>query len=112
MTRPRADSDPWLTDMVSRDKEIAKTVVYGIRTIITLLRDIKDGQAEEARILRQENARLRDDLLEAYRAASSMPPSPREIRRANDVPPCEMAECSLPLGHFDAHRGKIARAVG
>jgi hypothetical protein len=104
MTRPKADSDPWLTDMVSRDREIAKTVVYGIREIVVLLRGIRDGQAEEIKTLTRENARLRNELIDAYRSYAR----PQTTKAAiSDFPTCEAQGCALPQGHFEAHRGSI-----
>lgn len=95
--------------MVSRDREIAKTVVYGIREIISLLRSIRDGQAEEVKSLTRENRRLQEELIAVYRRQESMAPVARDLHR--DFPPCERAGCSLPEGHFEPHRGSL-RHIG
>lgn len=108
MTRPKADSDPWLTDPISRDRVIAKTVVEGMRTIIGLLRDIRDSAGETNRVLLRENQMLREQLIEAYRQTNSSPVV-KPPRR--DYPPCEKVGCPLPLGHSDPHRGSLRSAV-
>ena len=109
MTRPKADSDPWLTDPVSRDRVIAKTVVMGIREITVLLRGIRDGQADEARALRRDNARLRNDLIAAYRELAQVRSGEHQDRP--DFPPCEKEGCPLPRDHFEPHRGSL-RSMG
>lgn len=108
MTRPKADSDPWLTDPVSRDRVIAKTVVSGIREITVLLRGIRDGQAEEIRTLRRENTRLRGDLIAAYRESAHLSAGHKVDP---GFPPCEKEGCALPLDHFEPHLGSL-RSMG
>lgn len=104
MTRPKADSDPWLTDPISRDRVIAKTVVEGMRTIITLLRGIRD-QMDETRSLREENRILRSEMADLARAVTMaglpVPHKPREY------PECEIPGCALPFGHNDPHRPSL-----
>ena len=106
MTRPKADTDPWLTDPVSRDRVIAKTVVEGFRQIILLLRGIREDALEENRQLRHENAQLRDDLMEMYRTRTT--PMPPPIRHT-DLALCLTTGCALPEGHPGNHRGSIRR---
>ncbi len=112
MTRAKADSDPWLTDMVSRDREIAKTVVYGIREIIQLLRGIRDDLNQERASLLRENARLRDEISEAYREHAGRD-SVRPVtfdKRGPGFVSCEAHGCPLPMGHDEPHRGSLAAA--
>jgi hypothetical protein len=91
--------------MVSRDREIAKTVVYGMRTIIGLLRDIRDDLAareayeDEIRSLRAQIT----DLSEAVsKSRGNSGPS-----RERDYSVCLIRGCSLPQGHWGNHRGSI-----
>jgi hypothetical protein len=109
LTRPKADSDPWLTDPVSRDRVIAKTVVSGMREIIVLLRGIRDGQADEIRALRRDNAHLRTDLIAAYRELAQVKSSPNHVDPG--YPPCEKEGCPLPRDHYEPHRGSL-RSMG
>lgn len=105
MTRPKADSDPWLTDMVTRDREVAKTVVYGFRTIISLLRDIRDVLGEESRASRTERQQMREEMAEMYRQIKSLSQNSGSRVRAMPFEACDHARCSLPKGHLGNHRG-------
>jgi hypothetical protein len=111
MTRPKGDTDPWLTDPISRDRVIAKTVVEGMRTIISLLRGIRDEMAED-RAYRAENSELRAQLadlqeqIDEYRAIK--PPLMIGKYRTAPYMQCENEDCSLPLGHRGNHRGSLA----
>jgi uncharacterized membrane protein len=93
--------------MVSRDREIAKTVVYGIRTIISLLREIRDELGarrqyeDEIRALHSRIGDLSDAVARSHSGVG------RESRRYTS---CDVRGCSLPKGHLGNHRGSI-RAV-
>lgn len=101
MTRPKADSDPWLTDPISRDRVIAKTTVEGIRTIISLLRGIRD-EIDESRALRQEVREMRKEMVGLTSALlSANIPLPE---RARGYEACPASGCALPSGHSDPHR--------
>lgn len=105
MTRPRADSDGWLTDPISRDRIIAKTVVSGIREIIGLLRAMRDEQAE-TRALREENRELRREVHDLWTAVQPHTDSvtPKAVFGYNV---CAMEGCALPDGHSGNHRGSM-----
>lgn len=104
MTRPKGDSDPWLTDPIARDKVVAKTVVAGIREVIVLLRAIRDEGAE-TRALRAENRELRDEIRQLWQVQAGVPLT--QTQRQRDWPQCEEARCSLPAGHSGNHRGAV-----
>lgn len=113
MTRPKADADPWLTDPVSRDKVIAKTVVEGMRTIIGLLRTIRDENAANRAIL-AENRSLREDIGDLQRELALLrglidgtSEHRRPRHRTASYVPCSNESCSLPVGHPGNHRGSV-----
>ena len=105
VTRPKADADPWLSDMVAREREVSRTVVYGIRTVISLLREIRDNAAEESRALRRENAQLRDDFIAFQRQMLGTTATTHRPL----LPPCDDPRCGLPLGHPGNHRGSLKK---
>lgn len=106
MTRPKADSDPWLTDMVTRDREVAKTVVYGFRTIISLLRGIRDETAANQTAMQREIRELRQEVIDLYSEVRKGQP----VKRSPSFVGCPKPECSLPDGHPGNHRAFIRRA--
>lgn len=121
MTRPKADTDAWLLDPITRDRQVANSVVRGIRTIEVLLRGIRDD-LDESRTLRAEvsalmersayNEARAEALLDLIEGSHSIAPEAkgraRELVRgrsaAFDFAPCEIAFCGLPSGHRDPHR--------
>lgn len=107
MTRPKADSDPWLTDPVSRDREVSKAVVYGLRTIISLLRAIRDEQADESRVLRAELRNTQADIRDIWEYVATGGPTPPALATRPPYPRCGVEGCSLPDGHFGNHRGSV-----
>jgi len=105
MTRPKADSDPWLTDPISRDRVVAKATVHGIREILVTLREIRDDLGR-TRALEAENREIRGelrDLWAAVRQQKGFVPQPRPQM----FPPCEREQCVLPEGHPGNHRASI-----
>src|SRR4029077_8168929 len=104
MTRPKGDSDPWLTDPISRDRVIAKTVVEGMHTIISLLRGIREDLGE-TRALRDENRQMRAEIHDLWIALNGVGAS--APRKRADYNECMSAGCSLPDGHLGNHRGSI-----
>ena len=106
MTRKKADEDPWLTDPISRDRVIAKTVVEGMHSIIQLLRGIRND-LDESRALRDDIRRLEGHVrdLEAELALSR--PNGARIRSAPSFEPCPKVGCGLPSGHTDPHRPRM-----
>ena len=105
MTRPKADADPWLTDPIARDKVVAKTVVAGIREIITLLRAIRD-EAAETKALRAENQELRAEMSDLWRSMVGISGS-SPSRRIDPYERCNIGHCALPDGHPGNHRGSV-----
>lgn len=106
MTRPRADSEGWLTDPISRDRTIAKTVVEGIHQIITLLRGIR-ADLDESKALREDIRRLEGRLRDIeVEFAAQRPSGPLRGRRL-DYESCPKPGCGLPSGHTDAHRPRV-----
>ena len=112
MTRPKADSDPWLTDPISRDRVIAKTVVEGMRSIIGLLRTIRDENslakafADENRDLRAQLQELREEV--TLLRSAQVPHFKGGSRYAvYPYTKCPDERCSLPVGHLGNHRGSI-----
>lgn len=106
MTRPKADSDGWLTDPVSRDREVSKAVVSGFRTIISLLRAIRDEQAE-SRALQVELRETRQEVRDLWEQLSRSQVKTPSHFRTNDYPSCDEDRCSLPEGHLGNHRGSL-----
>ena len=110
MTRPKADSDPWLTDPVTRDKHVAKIVVEGMRTIINQLRAIRDEIAE-SRAYREENQQLQGHIgdLEERIARLEAGREPVHTGKYRIAPYMKFEDerCSLPLGHLGNHKGSL-----
>jgi hypothetical protein len=93
--------------MVTRDREIAKSVVYGLRTIISLLRGIRDELADEQATMRRDIRELRQEVIDLWEAG---------VRRDGIAPPkttsyeaCENTYCALPFGHSGNHRPSLRR---
>lgn len=98
--------------MVSRDREIAKTVVYGIRTIISLLRGIRDEIATENAELRREIRESRQETRDLWEqlARQGMTSRPKPSRKGFEFG-CEIESCSLPAGHAGNHRGSLRTEI-
>lgn len=104
MTRPRADSDGWLTDPISRDRVIAKAVVDGLRNITVLLRDIRNDLTATNLEMRVEMRMMREDLYDLRRRVGVVPDAPPKVS-GDSWEHCSIVGCSLPVGHYGAHRG-------
>lgn len=109
MTRPKADTDPWLTDPVSRDREVSKSVVYGLRTITSLLRGIRDDSVLTQQSMQREIRELRQEVIDLWQANADM--RGKQPARRTDFEACPEGVCSLPGGHQGNHRASIRRAI-
>jgi hypothetical protein len=105
MTRPKADSDPWLTDPIARDRVVAGTVVKGIRQIIVELRNIRDD-LDESISLRNRLQDLEEDFRDFRMQVGQSIDLPAGSYPTYAFEPCEQEVCSLPRGHRGNHRAR------
>lgn len=101
MTRPKADSDGWLTDPISRDRAIAKAVVEGLSEIKMLLRGIR-SDLDESLGMRQAMREVEDEVRDLRMALATSVGPPRE--RDLGYIKCLTPMCILPVGHNGGHQ--------